>query len=55
MVRVIINGACGRMGRLIIQSVAQQDDMELVGAIEYPDTHKSGVMLALSQVSARLA
>ncbi len=35
MVHVVINGACGRMGRLIIQGVAQQDDMELVGAIEF--------------------
>ena len=42
MVRVIINGACGRMGRLIIQSVAQQDDMKLVGAIEYPQHPQIG-------------
>ena len=42
MIRVIINGACGRMGRLIIQSVAQQDDMELVGAIEYPEHPQIG-------------
>ncbi|RKU33553.1 4-hydroxy-tetrahydrodipicolinate reductase [Candidatus Poribacteria bacterium] len=42
MVRVIINGACGRMGRLIIQSVAQQEDMELVGAIEYPEHPQIG-------------
>ena len=37
MIRVIINGACGRMGRLIIQGVAQQTDMEIVGAIEYAE------------------
>ena len=42
MINVIINGACGRMGRLIIQSVAQQDDMELVGAIEYPEHPQIG-------------
>ena len=42
MIRVIINGACGRMGRLIIQSVAQQDDMELVGAIEYSEHPQIG-------------
>ena len=35
MIRIIINGACGRMGRLIIQGVAQQNDMEIVGAIAY--------------------
>ena len=42
MIRVIINGACGRMGRLIIQSVAQQEDMELVGAIEYSEHPQIG-------------
>ena len=42
MIRVIINGACGRMGRLIVQSVAQQDDMELVGAIEYSEHPQIG-------------
>ncbi len=34
MIRAVINGACGRMGRLITQGVTQQNDMELVGAIE---------------------
>jgi 4-hydroxy-tetrahydrodipicolinate reductase len=42
MIRVIINGACGRMGRLIIQGVSQQADMELVGAIEYPEHPQIG-------------
>ena len=42
MIRVIINGACGRMGRLIIQGVLQQTDMELVGAIEYPEHPQIG-------------
>ena len=42
MIRVIINGACGRMGRLIIQGVTQQDDMEIVGAIEYSEHPQIG-------------
>ena len=42
MIRVIINGACGRMGRLIIQGVTQQADMEIAGAIEYPDHPQIG-------------
>ena len=42
MIRVIINGACGRMGRLIIQGVSQQADMQLVGAIEYPEHPQIG-------------
>ena len=36
MIRVVITGVCGRMGRCITQGIAQQTDMELVGAIQYP-------------------
>ena len=35
MIRVIITGVCGRMGRCITQGIAEQVDMELVGAIQY--------------------
>lgn len=35
MIHVVVNGACGRMGRLIIQGVSQQNDMQLVGATEF--------------------
>jgi len=36
MIKVIIIGACGRMGRLLISAVAQSKDMELAGAIDAP-------------------
>ena len=36
MIRVVITGICGRMGRCITRCVAQQTDMQLVGAIQYP-------------------
>ncbi len=42
MIQVIVNGACGRMGRLIARGIAQQDDMQLVGAIEYPSHPEIG-------------
>lgn len=42
MIGVVVNGACGRMGRLITQGVTQQDDMELVGAIEYSEHPEIG-------------
>ena len=35
MISVIIDGACGRMGKMISQGVVTQSDMQLVGAIEY--------------------
>ena len=36
MIRVVITGVCGRMGRCITRGIAQQTDMALVGAIQYP-------------------
>lgn len=42
MIHVVVNGACGRMGKLITQGVAQQEDMTLVGAIEYPSHPEIG-------------
>lgn len=35
MIHVVVNGACGRMGRLITQGVSQQEDMKIVGATEF--------------------
>ncbi len=34
MVHIIISGACGRMGRMIIQGVTNSPNLELVGAID---------------------
>ena len=42
MTRIIVDGACGRMGKIIIQGVVQQDDMQIVGAIEYPEHSQIG-------------
>lgn len=36
MIRVVIIGVCGRMGRCITRCIRQQTDMRLVGAIQYP-------------------
>lgn len=36
MVKVVVVGACGRMGQLLVNGIAQADDLELVGAIEAP-------------------
>ena len=40
MTRLIVSGACGRMGRMIVQGIARAPDLELVGAIDaagHPD------------------
>ena len=36
MIRVVIIGVCGRMGRCITRCIARQTDMRLVGAVQYP-------------------
>jgi len=42
MIRVAVTGACGRMGSGIINRVLEEDDMELVAAIEAPGTPLKG-------------
>lgn len=42
MIRVVVCGACGKMGRMIIQGVAQQEDMPVVGAIEFAEHPQLG-------------
>ena len=34
-IRLVVSGSCGRMGRLVIGSIASRDDCELVGALEH--------------------
>jgi 4-hydroxy-tetrahydrodipicolinate reductase len=36
MIKVIVVGACGRMGKLLVNGIAKADDLELVGAVEAP-------------------
>ena len=42
MIHVIVDGACGRMGKIITQSVTQQEDMQVVGAIEFSEHPQLG-------------
>ena len=42
MIRVVITGICGRMGRCLTRSIAQQTDMALAGAIQYPSHPQIG-------------
>lgn len=35
MIRVMVNGALGKMGATVVRTVLQQKDMELVGAVDY--------------------
>ena len=42
MIKVAVTGACGRMGSKIIKTITEQDDMEVVAAIEGPNTQFEG-------------
>jgi 4-hydroxy-tetrahydrodipicolinate reductase len=42
MIDVAVTGAGGRMGSKIIKTILQQDDMNLVAAIEVPNTPLAG-------------
>ena len=42
MIRVAVTGAAGRMGSGIIRKVTEQEDMEVVAAIEMPNTPLAG-------------
>ena len=42
MIKVAVTGAAGRMGSGIIRKISEQDDMEVVAAIEMPNTSLAG-------------
>ncbi len=38
MINMAVTGACGRMGSKIIKTILEQEDMNVVAAIESPNT-----------------
>jgi 4-hydroxy-tetrahydrodipicolinate reductase len=42
MINVAVTGACGRMGSKIIKTILEQEDMNVVAAIEVPNTPLEG-------------
>lgn len=34
MIKVLVIGACGKMGREVVKAVYAQDNMQLVGAVD---------------------
>jgi 4-hydroxy-tetrahydrodipicolinate reductase len=42
MLRIVISGAAGRMGRALVRLVAEAEDLELVGALEAPEHEFAG-------------
>ncbi len=42
MIEVAVCGACGRMGKRIVNTVTEKDGMEIVAGIDRPETPESG-------------
>ena len=59
MIRVVITGVCGRMGRCITRGIAQQTDMQLVGAIQYPEHPQigkdAGIVAGIHEIGVPIA
>ena len=43
MIRIIITGAAGRMGRHLVANIAASNDLQLTGATEYPGSEFLGI------------
>jgi len=54
MIKVAVTGAAGRMGSGIIRKITQQDDMEVVAAIEIPNSPLAGWMQVFKLVLVNL-
>lgn len=49
MIKVIMIGACGKMGQSIIKNIYEQSDMMLTGAIEVPNHSLIGKNISLNE------
>ena len=58
MIRVAITGVCGRMGRCTTRGIAQQTDMQLIGAVQYlrhPQTgNDAGVVAGIGNIGVAI-
>ena len=58
MIKVAVTGAAGRMGSGIIRKISQQDDMEVVAAIEIPNTplegKDAGIQAGIGEIGVKI-
>ncbi len=53
--RVIVNGACGRMGSEVIKAVQAEDDMQIVGAVDMRNTgHDIGSVVGIEPIGVQV-
>ena len=58
MIKVAVTGAAGRMGSGIIRKISEQDDMEVVAAIEIPnsplDGKDAGMQAGIGEIGVKI-
>ena len=50
MVKVIVSGACGRMGRAVLNAVYQDPELELVGAVDLNAGADAGDLIGIGKI-----
>ena len=50
MVKVIVSGACGRMGRAVLNAVYQDAELELVGAVDLNAGADAGDLIGIGKI-----
>lgn len=49
MIKVLVSGACGRMGQAVVKAVMEDSDLELVGAVDITAGADAGEMVGLGK------
>ncbi|MBR3721428.1 MAG: 4-hydroxy-tetrahydrodipicolinate reductase [Selenomonadaceae bacterium] len=49
MIDVLVNGACGRMGRAVLKAVIEDNELNLVGAVDIMEGGDAGELAGLSK------
>ena len=59
MIRVVINGACGRMGRRLVALISEDAELELAGALEFAEhpllNEDAGIVAGVKALGVRVA
>ena len=45
MVKVLVNGACGRMGQSVVKAVLADEELSLVAAVDIHEAEDAGTMV----------
>ncbi len=55
MVKVMVNGACGRMGQAVVKAVLEDPELELVAAADMKDGMDAGVLVGLAPCGIKVS